>query len=614
MRAVVTVCVLVASMRLAAADARKERALAEQKCLAQAPDCDWLATLSSLERQSVNRAIAARGYKIEPSPWGKQIADVHVYNEDVFAEPFGVLQFFNLFHVTTKESAIEAELVIGRGELWDQSRIDETARRLRDPLWSSVVVVLPVVSATAGQVDMLVVTRDIWSLRLNTQYTFQQGSLTNLSIALSENNFLGTRSVVALGFTMDQGAIATGPIFIDKNLAGQKLDFRARVDAIFNRNALIDDHELSREGSQSSISLNRPLWSLASKWGAGITFSHRYAIDRQFRGLDLFPVDCSTGECVPARPLQIAPTAVDGTIIGVQYEMRRWEIAASAVRQWGDRWKHQVTVGQSVENQKPRPLDSFPGNAVEREAFIRDVLPRSELTSAPIIAYGLFEPKFRTLRNVDTYELAEDVRLGLGFDASYAVGLELLGSDDNFQRMSTSASYALALGDDGLVRPTFAIAGRRQDGEWIDNTASGTLRIIAPTFKWARFVALATIATRWNDTQNIDFRIGSDNGLRGFLINEFRGQRLLRGQLELRSIPRAVWVLRVGAVLFYELGGAADTFDTLAVHHDAGVGFRMLIPQTARDLFRFDFAVPLDTSDNTRAGTVRFIAGFESAF
>ena len=35
---------------------------------------------------------------------------------------------------------------------------------------------------------MLVVTRDIWSLRLNTQYTFQQGSLTNLTMAFSENN------------------------------------------------------------------------------------------------------------------------------------------------------------------------------------------------------------------------------------------------------------------------------------------------------------------------------------------------------------------------------------------------------------------------------------------
>jgi hypothetical protein len=81
-------------------------------------------------------------------------------------------------------------------------------------LETSVVVVIPVTSAQEGKVDMLVVTRDIWSLRLNTQYTFQQGSLTNLSIALSENNFLGRRSVFAAGFTMDQGAIATGPITV----------------------------------------------------------------------------------------------------------------------------------------------------------------------------------------------------------------------------------------------------------------------------------------------------------------------------------------------------------------------------------------------------------------
>jgi len=34
---------------------------------------------------------------------------------------------------------------------------------------------VPVKSAEPGKVDVLVVTRDIWSLRLNTQYTFQEG-------------------------------------------------------------------------------------------------------------------------------------------------------------------------------------------------------------------------------------------------------------------------------------------------------------------------------------------------------------------------------------------------------------------------------------------------------
>jgi len=42
-----------------------------------------------------------------------------------------------------------------------------------------------------------------------------------------------------------------------------------------------------------------------------------------------------------------------------------------------------------------------------------------------------------------------------------------------------------------------------------------------------------------------------------------------------------------------------------------GVGLRALIPQTSRELFRFDLAFPLD---GAFAGTPRFIAAFESAF
>jgi hypothetical protein len=118
------------------------------------------------------------------------------------------------------------------GELWDQDRVDESARRLRDPLWSSVVIAFPVKSRDPTKVDLLVITRDVWSIRLNTKYTYQQGKLTDLAISVSENNFLGYRNVVAGALTMDQGALAIGPLFIDKNLAGQHLDLRVRVDDI----------------------------------------------------------------------------------------------------------------------------------------------------------------------------------------------------------------------------------------------------------------------------------------------------------------------------------------------------------------------------------------------
>ncbi|MBS1120510.1 MAG: putative outer membrane protein, partial [Deltaproteobacteria bacterium] len=144
--------------------------------------------------------------------------------------------------------------------------------------------------------------------------------------------------------------------------------------------------------------------------------------------------------------------------------------------------------------------------------------------------------------------------------------------------------------------------------------ASATVRVITPTYRLVRMVALATVATRWNDTVSSAlgfFSLGSANGLRGFQINEFRGQRLVSGQFELRTVSRSLWMLRAGSVLFYDVGGATQTFETMQLHHDVGAGVRVLIPQNGRDVFRFDFAIPLD---GQAAGKLRLIAAFESAF
>jgi outer membrane translocation and assembly module TamA len=70
-------------------------------------------------------------------------------------------------------------------------------------------------------------------------------------------------------------------------------------------------------------------------------------------------------------------------------------------------------------------------------------------------------------------------------------------------------------------------------------------------------------------------------------------------------------VFRAGGVAFYELGGAGNDLEHMPLHQDVGLGLRTLIPQTSREVFRFDFAIPLDGS---AAGKLRFIAGFESAF
>ena len=191
-------------------------------------------------------------------------------------------------------------------------------------------------------------------------------------------------------------------------------------------------------------------------------------------------------------------------------------------------------------------------------------------------------------------------------------GLRFLGSDNSFLRGSMGAGYTQPLGPDGHVRLSASVGGRLDGGELIDNSAAAELRLVAPTLRrLVRVVAELRLFTLWDETQNRFFTIGSDNGLRGFSIGEFVGQRKVALQLEARSRPWRLAFFRFGGVLFYDAGGAAGSFGTMDLHHDIGIGLRALIPQLSRELMRFDFAFPLDGSGR---GKPRFIAGFRSEF
>ncbi|HEX5059105.1 MAG TPA: hypothetical protein VFV99_07080, partial [Kofleriaceae bacterium] len=289
----------------------------------------------------------------------------------------------------------------------------------------------------------------------------------------------------------------------------------------------------------------------------------------------------------------------------------------------GKDWKNQVEMGYAVSSQTPSLLSNFPNDPAMQAAFKSAVFPHTEVVSNPFVEYTIYRANFRTIRNVDTFDLAEDLRTGPNLTIGLAQSLELLGSDYTFTRPSFTAGWTFPWTRDGFVRVSAGGAlriqpGKRTEGQTtttIDNTATAQIRAATPTTLYGRLIAQVHAETRWNDTTNAFYTLGSESGLRAYDIGQFIGQRRAVGQLEWRTIPYPFWVLRLGAVAFYEVGGVANSFSTMQLHQDVGVGLRMLIPQTARDLFRFDFAKPLDGSHACPIpGNICFIAGFDSYF
>jgi hypothetical protein len=588
----------------------EERDRIRRACELEAPDCDQVALLGSLEQQTLERGLVARGLEIDPAPWGKVVGTIHVYNSRVFSERDGFLQFFNHFHRTSREHVVEREVVLRPGEVWKQSKIDETSRRLRNPVFTSLAAVLPVRSAEPGKVDILVVTRDVWSLRMNTEYAVQDQRLTYLTASLSENNFLGLHKLVSLTYEMDLNTAGIGPVYYDRNLYGKRIDFYTRIYALFNRDDLWDRRNFEYEGSQSIVRVNRPLWNLDEEWGGGVEFRHNFSIERRFQQDEDGHIGIRTYD---------DPSTPEVEAVPYEYDTRTFSLSTGGVRGFGESVEHRVKAGHQLVSQNYRVADDFMFPPPLQTAFEQDVLPRSEVTSSLYLGYEVFLPKYREFRNVGGFDLAEDLRLGPSAETTLSFALELLGSDQNFMRIQQTASYVLPWGADGALRIGGSINLRAQakgpetdNHRFIDNTASAETRVVTPTlFGWIRFVNEIRIATLWHETQNRFLSLGGDTGLRGFGINQFDGLRRLVMQSELRTAPIPILFTRWGLVAFYDVGGAAASLKSMTFHSDVGLGVRVLLPQMSSQILRFDFAFPLD---GPTRGQFRFTAGFMSAF
>ncbi|HEX2657733.1 MAG TPA: hypothetical protein VHU40_05655, partial [Polyangia bacterium] len=333
--------------------------------------------LGSLERESVDEALEELGLTLDPTPEGKRIGRIHVVTHDVFSRRDGKFQFLNHFHRTTRARAIERELLLRPGELWDDSLADESVRNLQAmaPLFFSdgtlfgapeitgIVVIVPIQSAIPGGVDLLVVTRDVWSLRTNTEFAFQKDTLSMLRLSLSENNLMGWRKQLAASFDMDLGRYGVGPTYFDPNVLGTRLTLLARGTVWYARDTG------RREGDSEVFSLRLPLYALARTWGAALDVSHQDAVVRSFCDHILCPVD------------------VGGTSVPLTYRLRTLSADGNVVRSFGKSIVQRLTAGYRVFRTRALVDDDFPADPAVADAFLDEWAPVRETRSEPYLRY-----------------------------------------------------------------------------------------------------------------------------------------------------------------------------------------------------------------------------------
>ena len=561
----------------------------------------------------MNDALGDLGLRIDRHPEGKTVRAVHVENQKVFSRRDWWFRWFNHFHRTTRDYIIERELLIHAGHLYDAALVEESLRNLQAdagivvngrrfpaPDLSSVVVILPIVSPQPGTVDLLVVTRDVWSLRFNTNFEFQQSTLSLLETSLSENNLLGWRKFLSFGFSMDLGAFWVGPTYFDPNIAGTRLTMYAAASSYYSRST---GH---REGDSESLAVRYPLFSLASRWGGGIEIDHGDTLTRRFRGLAPRPVNL----------VDLAADALSPTLQPVPYIYRRkvFTIDANATRQFGVAVIHRVTGGYQFDSRQSLAPGDFPDPALA-PLFLAQVAPVSETRSEPYVQYALFTPRYVVFRDLNTFDLRENYTLGPSLTARLAYGAPGLGADFRAFPMQLALGWTLAPRG-GLGVAKLSATTRLRQETFIDQLLTASLYYASPMFlRRVRVVAQAGASALRNDTQRGVFLLGGDTGLRGYAIGDFIGTSQVLGHLELRTAPVAIFSQRIGGLLFYDVGDAAPSLSSIVPKHDFGFGVRWLIPQLNSTVIRLDWAIATQNTAFTRAGFPgRFSAGFQQVF
>jgi hypothetical protein len=402
-----------------------------------------------------------------------------------------------------------------------------------------------------------------------------------------------------------------GPTYIDRNIAGTRLTLTASARALFARDS---GHA---EGSSSNTVLRYPLFSLASKWGAALGAAHSDAVGRSFLGNRLRTVDLNdTPQTTEALPWI--------------YRVRSFSSSASATRSFQTRLIQRVQLGYGFSVVRPSFTGDFPSaDPAVRADFARQIFPRSERVSDLFAGYSFFQPRYVIYRDLDTFDLREDRTLGPSGGASAAVARRALGSDRDFVSVAANAGWSFDLAG-GLQNISAGWGGRIQSGSVIDQTYSAGFYAASPMlWRVVRVVASGGATVYVDDTQNRFLGLGGDSGLRGYQINDLFGKTSAIGHVEVRSQALSVASFRLGGLVFYDVGDAATPdqgsgfglvravrgLRRLHPHNDVGLGARLLIPQLNAYVLRFDWAFPLNSTDNTPAGLPgRFSAGFQQTF
>lgn len=489
---------------------------------------------------------------------GYRIGKVRLEIGQVFGESDGHFLLFRLanrLHRTTRPRVIERMLLFQPGDPVSASAIAESERLLRKERYFYDARIRPV-RVDGDTVDLEVDTRDVWSLNAGVAF-HRTGGANSVSFELQDTNFLGIGKEVQLLYQSNVDRTEAFGRYLDRNLLGSRL--RLELDA-----------GTASDGREGRFVLERPFFSLDSRWGAGVAVSDQIRVD---------------------------------SLSDLGHVTDRFEHGERFAEVWGG-WSsgleggstHRFTAGLTWRQDRfaPPPADFDP---------VGGQVPTDRELIYPWLGWEWVEDGYVVLHDLDKIERSEDVNLG--GEAGVRLGYAPSGWGENPGQAIVEARLrdGFRLGDRHLLLYGADLGGRFGSGGSQDLLASITLRDYIRDFERGRLLLSLRVQLAHDLAPECQLLLGGDTGLRGYPLRYQQGDRLVLASIEQRLYDdhEFLHLFRLGAAAFFDVGKVwfADEENALGQQlgtlRDIGVGLRVGSSRSARaGMVHLDVAMPLD--------------------
>jgi len=465
-------------------------------------------------------------------------------------------------HIETRRPTIEKFLLFHEGEVYQQQRLEETERNLR------ALAFLKSASVTAsaphdGVVDVRVVTQDGWSIAPETQ-AGSRGGTSTYGATMSENNLLGLGKDIELGW--NKGVDRTQMLLAYNDPAFIAPYLRAHFG-----------YAHTSDGYNRQFNLRRPFFSFATPWASDAAFTALRQNDRMYRkGVEVSRFaqnhrDYSAGYGIALNP--------------------------------NDQSANRLTAGLRFIDDDFQPIGGhlgFRSSRAFRYLFLR---------------YEHTENDFLKLNFVNKDLRFEDFNLGRTYAIDAALSPRVLGVDSTTEFVHLRAAEGFRFGENSFAMPSFGLATRFASG--IQNTiASANLLYVNRTEDDHPRTLVGHFGMRsgWRLDPELQFFADGLTGLRGYRVHMFEGSRSIVMNLEERFyLGREIVQLASPAIVaFVDAGNASNGGFTslMSLKTDIGIGIRVGLPRTPKNLMRIDLAYALNRDPLGRRGwLVSFSSG-----